>query len=301
MGKISVVINTLNEEKNLPRALSSIKKLADEIVVVDAMSTDKTVKVASGHGAKVHVYKETVTYVEPVRNFAISKAIYDWVLILDADEELPRQLTDRLKEISNDENSADYFRIPRKNVIFGKWIKHSRWWPDYNIRFFKKGYVTWSEVIHSVPMTKGEGADLEAGEENAIIHHHYEDLEQYIERLNRYTTEHAKLMRKEGYEFHWKDLIIKPINEFLSRYFQGEGYKDGLHGLALSLLQAFSEVVMYLKVWQIEGFNEKNIKIEKVISQMKEAESDLHYWQADALLNKNGGLKNRIKRKLKLS
>lgn len=313
MVKISVVINTLNEEKNLPKALKSVRQLADEVVVVDMKSDDKTQEIAKKFGATVFEHKRT-GYVEPARNFAISKAKGPWILILDADEEVTEELAKTLKKIvDSDTHSrgvhsatsgvserADYYRIPRKNIIFGKWIKHSRWWPDYNIRFFKKGHVSWSEIIHSVPETRGRGLDLEADEGNAIVHYHYTSVEQYIERLNRYTTEHAKLLIKDGYEFNWADLIKKPINEFLSRYFQGEGYKDGLHGLALSALQAFSELVTYLKIWQKQKFKEETVGLEEVIDEMKEAESDLHYWQADTLLKEVGGIKHRIKRKLKL-
>jgi (heptosyl)LPS beta-1,4-glucosyltransferase len=299
MSKISVVINTLNEENNLPRTLVSVKKFADEIIVVDMKSDDDTVKIAKKAGAKVFEHKRT-GYVEPARNFAISKASGVWILVLDADEELPASLAKKLKKIVKDDNSADYYRLPRKNIIFGKWLEHSRWWPDYNIRFFKKGHVSWSEIIHSVPMTQGTGADLDDKEGNAIVHYHYQSLEQYIDRMNRYTTEHAKLLVEDGYEFEWQDVIRKPANEFLSRFFQGEGYKDGLHGLSLAGLQAFSELVMYLKIWQNDKFNEMKLDAEEVIDEMKDTESDFHYWQADSLLKTIGGFKHRVKRKLKI-
>lgn len=298
MGKVSVVINTLNEEKNLPKAIASVKSFADEIVVVDMRSDDKTQEIAKKAGAKVYEHKRT-GYVEPARNYAISKAKGEWILILDADEEISSSLSSRLRKIIKNPD-ADFYRLPRKNIIFNKWIKHSRWWPDYNIRFFKKGFVSWSEIIHSVPITTGRGLDLDADEKNAIIHHHYYSIDQYVERLNRYTTEHAKLKIKDGYKFDPSDLIKKPVNEFLSRYFQGEGYKDGLHGLALSGLQAFSEFVMYLKVWEKQKFRETEISVDKIVYTMKESEGDLHYWQADTLLKEVGGIKNRIKRKLKL-
>lgn len=298
MRKISVVINTLNEEKNLPRALASVKKIADEIVVVDMHSIDRTVEIAKKVKAKVYSHKKT-GYVEPARNFAIDKAQGDWILIVDADEELPESLVKKLKQIVKNPK-ADYYRLPRKNIIFSKWIKHSRWWPDYNIRFFKKGNVSWSEIIHAVPETHGKGLDLPPEENYAITHYHYQTIEQYVERINRYSTEHAKLKVIDGYEFIWSDLIKKPTNEFLSRYFQGEGYKDGLHGLALAGLQAFSEFTLYLKIWQQEKFKEKEVELSEVVNVMKEAESDIHYWQADSLLRKIGGLKLRLKRKFKL-
>lgn len=298
MGKISVVINTRNEEGNLPRVLASIRPLADEIVVVDMESTDKTVLIAKEAGAKVYKHKYT-GYVEPARNFAISKASGKWILILDADEEIDKELCKKLCKIAGDPK-ADFYRLPRKNIIFGKWIKHSRWWPDYNIRFFKKGKVVWSEIIHSVPETHGKGLDMEATEDNAIIHYHYESIEQFINRLNNYTTQHAKLLIKDGYKFSWKDIITKPTAEFISRYFAGYGYKDGVHGLALAGLQAFSELVLYLKVWQAEKFKDSTPNLDEVVSIMRESEKDIHYWQADSLIKEGGGIIQRIKKKFKL-
>lgn len=299
MVQISVVINTLNEQENLPHAIGSVKNLADEVVVVDMRSEDNTRKIAAELGAKVYEH-DRMGYVEPARNYAISNATGEWVLILDADERITPELESTLKQIVKSKDSKDYYRIPRKNLVFGKWLRHSRWWPDYNIRFFRKGYVEWNEVIHSVPMTRGKGADLEAKQDNALIHYHYETIEQYMERLNRYTTHQARSIAQDRYLFDWKDLIKKPADEFLSRYFEGQGYKDGLHGLALSGLQAFSEFVVYLKIWQMDNFKKRHLNIEDVIETTRRSESDVHYWQADTLLKERGGIKNRLKRKFRL-
>jgi (heptosyl)LPS beta-1,4-glucosyltransferase len=296
--KVTVVINTLNEEKNLPQAIASVKSFADEVVVVDMESEDKTAEVAKSLGAKVFNHKK-IGYVEPARNFAISKASNPWVMILDADEEVPDKLAEQIGRILKTPK-ADYYRIPRKNIIFGKWMKHSRWWPDHNIRLFKKGTVSWNEIIHTVPMTQGVGSDIEAKEEYAIIHHNYDSVEQYLARMNRYSTEHAILMTKGGYKFSWKDIIFKPSNEFLSRYFFGEGYKDGLHGLALSLLQAFSELAVYLKIWQKEKFMDQNPKLDEVVTIFRDQEKDLHFWESDASYKESGSLTSRIRRKLKI-
>ena len=298
MTKLSVVINTLNEEKNLPRALGSVKSLVDEIIVVDMSSDDRTREIAKKFSAKVFGYPRT-NYVEPARNFAISKASGDWVLILDADEEISGGLVKKITETIKSPK-ADFFRIPRKNIIFGKWVKHSRWWPDYNIRLFKKGSVTWNEVIHSVPMTAGIGADFPEQEECALIHHHYESIGQYVERLNRYTSIQAKERIKEGYVFHWTDIVQKPASEFFSRYFAAEGYKDGLHGLALALLQSFSELVLILKVWEQEKFKEQNIGLPEISKSLNEFQSDLNYWKADSLLKQKHNPWQIIKRKFRL-
>ncbi len=276
MGKISVVINTLNCEDEISKAIASIKSLADEVVVCDMESSDNTSEIAKKLGAKVYSHKKE-KYVELVRNFMVSKATGDWILILDPDEEIPSKLYSKLKEIVK-KPEADYFRIPRKNIIFGKWIKHTNWWPDYNIRFFRKGFVSWNEVIHSVPMTQGKGMDLPEKEEYAIVHNNYRDLSSYFEKMLRYTDVGRDNLLKGGYVFSWRDLIKKPLNEFLSRYFEGEGYKDGIHGLALSLLQSFSELVLYLKVWEKQGFEEKNLGKKELKEELNKAISDLKWW-----------------------
>jgi (heptosyl)LPS beta-1,4-glucosyltransferase len=299
MAKISVVINTLNEEKNLPRAIASIKALANEIVVVDMQSDDATQEVAEKLGALVYTHKRT-GYVEPARNFAIGKARSEWVLILDADEEIPPKLAHKLKSLT-EKPEADYYRLPRKNIVFGSWLKHSRWWPDYNIRFFKKGRVTWNEVIHSVPMTSGKGMDLPAQEEYAIVHHNYSSVEDYLQRMNRYSDIQAKNLIKEGHKFIWKDLIKRPLSEFLSRYFSGEGYKDGLHGLALSGLQAFSEFILYLKVWQNEKFLPQTMTEKEVVWEFKEATSEVDWWLTETAIKTQNfirSLPQRIKKRL---
>jgi len=157
---------------------------------------------------------------------------------LDADEEITPKLAKILKDLATGKEIS-FYRLPRKNIIFGKWLRHSLWWPDYNIRFFKKGNVQWSEKIHSVPLTRGTGKDLEAKEVNAIVHHHYQSISQYLERMNRYTNIQAEELSKSGYQFRWQDMVKKPMGEFLSRFFVGEAYKDGLRGLILALLQAF--------------------------------------------------------------
>lgn len=276
MAKVSVVINTLNAQEALPRTIASVKNFADEIVVVDMKSDDATVKIAKRLGARVFSHPRLL-YVEPARNFAVSKAKGDWILVLDVDETIPKTLQKHLLSIIKTSKN-DYFRLPRKNLIFGKWIKHSRWWPDYNIRFFKKGHVSWSEIIHAVPMTHGRGADIPAKESLAIIHDNYPTLESYLERMNRYTSVQAALLVKEGYQFDWKDLIKKPTSEFLSRYFKGEGYKDGIHGLALAGLQTFSELVLYLKVWQAEKFPEQNPNLTEVRMELEKAQSQTSWW-----------------------
>ncbi len=296
MAKISAVINTLNEEKKISRCLASLKGFVNEIVVVDMMSSDRTVDIAKKFGAKVFKHKR-IGYVEPARNFAISKAKYDWVVILDADEELSDGLKKYIKnEIKNPQ--ADYYRIPRKNIIFGKWMKHSGWWPDYNIRFFKKGFVSWNEVIHSIPMTTGRGLDVPSSQENSIKHRHYSSVEEYITRMNKYTTIQAKNLNKKGIEFRWRDVLIRPASEFLRRYFAEEGYKDGLHGLTLSLLQVLSELVVYTKLWQKQKFRKRKITAEDTYQELTKISKEFVWWVYQSKINDSKNVLNKFWLKL---
>lgn len=297
---ISAVVHTYNEEKNIARCLSSLS-FADEIVVIDMNSSDRTREIAKEYKAKVFIHPYT-GFVEPARNYGIGKASGDWILILDADEEVPKALAHFLK-LEVRESKADFYRIPRQNIIFGKIIRHAGWWPDRQVRFFKKGKVSWTEKIHGIPLTKGIGLDVEPYGDLSIIHYNYQTLEQFVERLNRYTSIAAKDLFLSSEPFKISLLFEKPSREFIARYFTWEGYKDGIHGLALSLLQGFSELVIYLKLWELNNFKEEKITLRTAEKLLKEEQQQKTYWIYNALLrephNKISDLIWRLKRKLK--
>lgn len=292
MAKISAVINTLNEAKKIGRCLASLKGFANEIIVVDMMSSDSTREIAKKYGARVFKHKR-VGYVEPARNFAISKAKYEWIIILDADEEITEGLKSYLKKEIKD-TKYDYFRLPRKNIIFSKWMKHSGWWPDYNIRFFRKSNVSWGNEIHSIPLTVGQGTDLLATEDFAIRHRHYSSVEEYITRMNKYTTIQAKELNKKGVEFKWRDVLIRPASEFLRRYFAEQGYKDGLHGLVMSLLQSLSELTVYVKLWQKQKFRKRKINAEDTYKELTSISNDFVWWVYESKINDSKNIFKKI-------
>ncbi len=298
---ISAVVHTFNEEKNIRRCLSSLW-WTDEIILVDMGSTDQTCSIAKEYNAKIFQHEYT-GFVEPARNFGLSKANGDWIIILDADEEIPKNLSRYLeKETGNPR--GDFYRIPRKNIIFNKWIKHTGWWPDYQVRFFKKGAVSWTEKIHGVPLTIGKGIDVEVYEDLSIVHYNYQSIDKYIERLNRYTTISAKELFLSNNKFSSKDLFEKPTKEFITRYFIWEGYKDGLHGLALSLMQSFSELLVYLKLWELNNFKEEKISLEETESCLDKDYRLKKYWLLTTILKKPHNLFQdlvwKIRRKLYL-
>lgn len=300
VSQISAVINTLNEEKNIKRLIESLRWVS-EIVVVDDGSEDKTLEILNklkSENANLKVFKhKSAGFVEPARNFAISQTSNEWILILDADEQIPPSLRDKLREIVSEKKEIGYVRLPRKNLIFGYPMQASSWWPDYNIRFFRKGKVTWIDKIHRPPKTQGEGIDLAADEKWAIVHNHYSTIAQFLERMTRYTKVQADELIEQGYKFDWKDLITKPLGEFLGRFFANRGFEDGVHGLALSLLQSFSFLIVYLRIWEMEKFQSKPLDLTELKQVSKQSGSEIEYWFIN--VNSSNNIFKRFFQKLK--
>jgi (heptosyl)LPS beta-1,4-glucosyltransferase len=245
---ISAVINTYNEAERLKDCLESIKDWVNEIVVVDMGSKDKTFEVAKKSGAKILRHK-LVPYVELIRNWSIEKAVGDWILVLDPDERIPKTLSQKLKSIVQ-EGKFEAVSIPRKNIIFGKWIRHTNWWPDYQVRFFKRGKVFWNRRIHQYPKVEGKILKLPAREELAIEHLNYDSISQFLERQNRYSGISAQNRFEDGERFSWKNFFWKPTRVFLQRYIRHAGFLDGFYGLVLSFLSFYSQVGEEIKLWE---------------------------------------------------
>jgi glycosyltransferase involved in cell wall biosynthesis len=279
MSTLTTVVNTLNSEATLEMCLKSVKDLG-EIVVVDMHSDDKTVQIAQRFTSKIFTHERT-GFVEPARNFAISKAETEWVLVLDSDEEIPDSLKKKIREITQKPGEITHAYFPRKNMIFGTWMQHTGWWPDEKMRLFKKGTVTWKNEIHSEPECLGESYHLAEEEKLAIVHHHYQTVSDWVLRMDRYTTVQAKEIAESKYEYDWRDLIRKPLSEFLTRFFIWEGWKDGANGFALSLMQALSWVIVYMKVKEIRKIaNKKGDRefLQEVGDELDNMENELgHY------------------------
>ncbi|HRS22847.1 MAG TPA: glycosyltransferase family 2 protein [Candidatus Woesebacteria bacterium] len=273
---ISAVINVRNEADNLDKCLKSIKNLVDEIVVVDMHSTDNSVAIAQKYGAKIYPHR-FLRVVEPARNFALAKATGKWILLLDPDEYLGKSLKKELLAITK-RNDIDYVKIPRKNIILGKWLRHGRCWPDYLIRFFKKGHVTWSKLIHSQPTARGNCLTLLDSEKLAIRHNNYPTVTIFITRALRYAGIQSDELRMAEYKIKVSDFILKPIQEFNSRFFMAEGYKDGFHGLIFCLLQAIAVALVYIRLWEKEGAQDKPLPKSSFVSSSQESLFEYDYW-----------------------
>ena len=274
---VSVLINTLNAASTLKSAVDSVKQHVSQVVVVDMHSEDQTVDLAKKLGAQVYLHARR-THVEPARNFGLKKCSQPWILILDADEEVPDSLWPALEQIIK-QQSVDVVKLPRLNFIWGKKIKHTGFWPDYNVRFFRAGKVQWQDQIHSQPLVSGRQHQLPPAEKYALIHHHYKNLDQFITRMLRYTQVQAQELNQVGYQFSWQDLFNRPLAEFWRRFYFHQGWKDGVHGLALSGLQAVSELLVYLRLWEMQGLPAQTIKPDQITAVTQQNLADGWYWR----------------------
>lgn len=247
---ISTVVVTLNEAEFLKDCLASVASESDEVVIVDLGSEDDSLKIAKNFGVKLFTHRR-VEYVEKVRDFAVSKAGGDWILVLDPDERVGPSLWKKLKDVIKEDKYVAV-NIPRKNIFFGHFIKHTNWWPDKHIRFFKKNKVQWVDKIHAYPKISGKILDLPIKQDLAIVHYGYESISQFIDRQNRYSEIEARQRYENGEKFSWGIFFWWPAREFLVRFIKHQGYLDGFWGFALTFLMMIYKLMVVIKLWELE-------------------------------------------------
>jgi glycosyltransferase involved in cell wall biosynthesis len=273
---LSVVIITCNEEANLVRTLESVQPLIcegkGEIIVVDSGSTDHTVEIAKSFGAKVFV-EEWKGYAAQ-KNSAIDKATGDYVLSLDADEELAPDLAAEIQSIMEepprehkfrqklpDGTSAPIFvngfRIPRQNYFLGRWIRHGGFWPDPKLRLFRRHTGKFKEAaVHEALQVEeyGNGRDRVVSRRlrGSLVHHSYPTLSDYIEHMNRYSSLGAEMVVAKGkVRFSVINIVLRPLATFVYNYFLRLGFLDGREGLLLHLYHAAYVSWKYAKAWEL--------------------------------------------------
>jgi glycosyltransferase involved in cell wall biosynthesis len=282
---LSVVLITHNEELNLGRTLESVKPLVrdghGEVIIVDSGSTDRTLEIARSFGAKVFV--EDWKGYAGQKNSAIDKATGDWILSLDADEEMDERLQQTLANAVESLERVDALRrqpdthefmmqgaqaeledwigekvdsklagiwIARKNEFLGQWVKHGGFWPDPKLRFFRRGSGRFEErAVHETVKVNGPTARLEHG---ALLHHCYPNISDYIEHMNRYSTLAAEIAVADGRtRFGIINIAVRPLVTFIYNYFFRLGFLDGRKGLLLHLYHAAYVSWKYAKVWEL--------------------------------------------------
>ncbi len=295
MAKISAVVVNRNEAKQLDKCLSSLHGFANEIVVIDLDSCDNSKHIAKKHQAKV-ISQQPVPIVEHIRQQSLKYATHNYVFIIDPDEVAPPKLKTELKLVLQDE--PDYIEIPRKNIVFNKWIKYSRWWPDYQVRLFKKNKVSWPKEIHSQPVLEGQGYTLPAKEEFALIHHNYQNLTEYFQKNIRYAQSEALYYLQNKKTLTLKETVRRSTAEFISRFFAGHGFKDGTHGLVLSVLQFFYYFLVYFFYWEAGNYKpeiEETELINQASNLFSRTTKELIHWKNEI---GKASVKERIVQKL---
>lgn len=299
--KISAVISAFNEEKFIADCIKSARLVADEVVVVDNTSEDQTADIAKKLADIVATRLNNPVNLNINKNYGFNRASGNWIISLDADERLTPQLAAEIKNAIEDKGFNGY-EIPRKNIIFGKWIQHSIWWPDYNLRLFRRGSGKFAaKHVHEKLDVKGKVGRLK----NPMVHYNYQTVSQFIKKLDKtYTESEVENFLASGKQIYWYDSIRWPVSDFLKTFFLEKGYKDGLHGLVLSQLQAFYALVFFAKVWErketFKDLTPPNF-FREFLKEISKATGEVKYWIYETLMAENPKFKflYKVKRKLR--
>jgi glycosyltransferase involved in cell wall biosynthesis len=244
---LSIAIITKNEEKNIGACLQSIS-FASQIVVIDSGSTDKTLEIASAFGCET--YQEKWHGFGPQKQLAIDKCREPWILVLDADERIPPQTAEAIKEIVTAQHVTEAgFSFPRKNYFQGRWIKHAGWWPDRIVRLFRKGTGSMTGVaVHEAVEVKGV-----VGKLNVPIEHFTEsNLSKVIQKIDKYSTLGAQEAFMAGKKSSIFEAFARAFSTFIQDYFLKLGLLDGKQGLTLAITDSINKYFKYAKLTELE-------------------------------------------------
>ena len=239
--RISATIVTLNEERNIARAIQSLV-CADEIVVVDSGSVDQTRAVAAAMGARV--IQESWRGYAAQKNFAAAAAHSDWILSLDADEALSQELASEITELKNHELEASGYSFPRRAQYLGRWIQHSGWYPDRKVRLYNRKNAEWvGAYVHESVRVKGPVRELK----NDLLHYTCDSLSDHLRTLDRYTTLAAEELKASGQSVSLRRVAFAPPWTFFKSYVIHRGFLDGFQGLAIAWMAALYTFLKYAK------------------------------------------------------
>lgn len=275
---LSVVISAYNEEEKIEECLKSAS-FADEIIFVDNSSTDKTVEIAKEYTQKIFTRPNNLM-LNANKNFGFSKATGEWIFSLDADErvtpELQKEIKSTIEQLNN--GTINGYWIPRKNIIFGKWIRHTGWYPDHQLRLFRRGKGKFAaRHVHEMIQVEGQIGYLK----EHMMHYNYETIFQFLHKhVVIYAPNEAEELLRNGYAIKWQDAIRFPVKEFIGRFLTQEGYKDGFFGLMLSLGMAFYHFIIFAYIWEKQGFKalEEENFLEGSEEELKKTQKELKFW-----------------------
>ncbi|WP_227105929.1 glycosyltransferase family 2 protein [Chromobacterium rhizoryzae] len=249
-ARISVVLITKNAETSLEKCLDSVG-FADEIVLVDSGSTDRTLAIASAYKAKV-IHQDWLGF-GPQKQLAVRAASHDWVLCLDADECLSENLVNEIKELL-DNPQATAFQFPRCNRFMGRFLKHGEGYPDWSLRLFHRAHARWSDdLVHEYVIADGPVHKLR----HELMHESGEDIALYLSKQNRYTSLQAEQLLQRGKRVGIAKLILSPLLRFVKFYFFRRGFLDGVPGLVHISIGCFNSYIKYAKLIELRRLKNK--------------------------------------------
>lgn len=255
--RLAVIVLTRDEERHIRDCLASVRDFADELLVLDSGSLDRTVGIAREMGARVET--RPFTNYARQRNTAIDLVETDWIFFIDADERATRALGQEIRfVIENSPATVAGFWAPRRNVIFGKEIRHTGWSPDYQPRLLRRGKGRFDPAreVHELLLWDGEVRRLR----EPLIHFNYETLAQFRTRNTKYTRYEARIWFEEGRRARLRGFVGQPVREFFRRYLSLQGWRDGGHGLWLSILMAYYAFVRQKMLWEMGRANPQGSK-----------------------------------------
>jgi glycosyltransferase involved in cell wall biosynthesis len=239
--KITATIITLNEERNIARAIESLR-CSDEILIVDSGSTDRTVELAQNLGVRV-LEAGWLGYAAQ-KNWAAEHANHEWILSLDADEALSEALEAEIWNLKKTGPAFDAYTMPRLARYLGRWIYHSGWYPDRKIRLYHRDQAKWvGDFVHESVQARGRVGHLNSN----ILHFTCESLSEHVKTMDRYTTLAAQELAARKMKVPYSRLIVDPAWTFVKSYFLQRGFLDGLEGLTIAQMAAFYTFLKYTK------------------------------------------------------
>jgi len=247
MIAVSVVIITFNEEKNLERCLESVRSVADDIVVADSYSTDRTLAIAHAHGARV-VQRVFEGYGQQ-KNFATSMAAHDWVLSLDADEALTPELAASINRLKNGPE-LDVYDIPRITNYCGKWIRHCGWYPDKQARFYNRTKGRWIEKKVHEYWQANDPASRKGTLQGDLLHYSFHSVSEHIRKIEKYTELAALEATDQQKNVSLLKILVAPRWRFFTDFFLRLGFLDGYYGYIICRMAEYTATIKYAKIRQ---------------------------------------------------
>lgn len=250
--KLSAGILTFNSQKYLPQVLESLKGVADEVVVLDSGSTDKTLEIAEKFGAKI--FKREFDNFVNQKNHLLSLCTGDWILFVDSDEVLSPELREEILKVKEGLYPFDGFYLNVLTSYLGRWIKHA-WYPDWHLRLAKREKCRWvGSEVHESLKVEGRVGYLKGD----LLHYSYSSVSEHLSKIDRYSTLYAKGALKRGKKFSLFKLLTSPAGAFIRRYLLKRGFLDGFEGFVLSVMASYYTFLKYLKLWELEKNESSN-------------------------------------------